>query len=141
MADVSTTRLGKTFRSASERSWAAAPASSPPAPSSEMASKVANPIGPPLRVPDAHAILTPKPLGSIRPSLALAADPRVAPPSRDDGHAQSSLLGLGRDRGAIIRSIQVVSALARPLLEVRHVGGVRRRCACRTFQPLSSADG
>src|SRR5678815_4169425 len=54
---------------------------------------------------------TPRPLGSSRPSLALAADLRVAPPSRDDGHAPSSLLGLGRDCGAIIRSIQVVSAL------------------------------
>ncbi len=55
-------------------------------------------------------VLTPKPLGSIRPSLALVADPVVAPPSRDDGHAPSLLLGLGRDCGAIIRSIQVVSA-------------------------------
>jgi hypothetical protein len=57
------------------------------------------------------ATRTPRPLGSIRPSLALAADPVVTPPSRDDGHAPSSLLGLGRDCGAIIRSIQVVSAL------------------------------
>ena len=55
--------------------------------------------------------LTPKPPGSIRPSLALAADPSVAPPSRGDGHAASSLLGLGSDCGAIIRSIQVVSTL------------------------------
>ena len=53
---------------------------------------------------------TPKPLGSIRPSLALAADPVVAPPSRDDGHAPSSLLGLGHDCCAIVRSTQVVSA-------------------------------
>ena|GEM_PF-389444 len=45
-----------------------------------------------------------------RPSLAPAADPVVAPPSRDGGHAPSSLLGLGRDCGAIIRSIRVVSA-------------------------------
>jgi|GEM_PF-302143 hypothetical protein len=60
--------------------------------------------------------LTPKPLGSIRPSLALAADPVVAPPSRDDGHAPSSFLALGRDCGAIIRSTQVVSALASTLL-------------------------
>jgi len=55
--------------------------------------------------------ITPKPLGSIRPSLALAADPVVAPPSRGDGHAPSSLRGLGRDCGAIIRSTQRVSAL------------------------------
>ncbi|HEY1334416.1 MAG TPA: hypothetical protein VGF31_09190, partial [Myxococcaceae bacterium] len=54
---------------------------------------------------------TPKPLESIRPSLALAADLGVAPPSRGDGHASSSLLDLGRVRGAIIRSIQVVSTL------------------------------
>ena len=60
--------------------------------------------------------LTPKRPGSIRPSLALTTDPVVAPPSRDDGHAPSSLLGLGRDCGAIIRSIQVVSALASTLL-------------------------
>src|SRR5262245_20187580 len=54
---------------------------------------------------------TPKAPGSIRPSLALAPAPLVAPPSRDGGHAPSSLLGLGRACGAIIRSIQVVSAL------------------------------
>jgi hypothetical protein len=59
---------------------------------------------------------TPKPPGSIRPSRALTTDPIVAPPSRDDGHAPSSLLGLGRDCVAIIRSIQVVSALASLLL-------------------------
>ncbi|HET9156805.1 MAG TPA: hypothetical protein VFN91_09075, partial [Myxococcaceae bacterium] len=57
--------------------------------------------------------LTPKPLGSIRPSLALAADPVVRPPSRDVGHAPLSLLGLGRDCVAIIRSTQVVSAFGR----------------------------
>jgi len=62
------------------------------------------------------ATRTPRPLGSIRPSLALAADPVVTPPSRDDGHAPSSLLGLGLDCGAIIRSTQVVSALAAVLL-------------------------
>jgi hypothetical protein len=59
---------------------------------------------------------TPKPPGSIRPSLALTTDPVVAPPSRGDGHAPSSLLGFGRDCVAIIRSIQVVSALASTLL-------------------------
>ena len=59
---------------------------------------------------------TPKRLGSFRPSLALAADPVVTPPSRDDGHAPSSLLGLGLDCGAIIRSTQVVSALAAVIL-------------------------
>src|SRR5215468_2345966 len=58
-----------------------------------------------------QAASTSKPLESIRPSLALAADLRVAPPSRVDGHAPSSLLDLGRDCGAIIRSIQVVSTL------------------------------
>ena len=57
--------------------------------------------------------LTPKPLGSIRPSLALAADPVVCPPSRDDGHAPSSRLGLSRDCVAIIRSTQEVSAFGR----------------------------
>jgi len=57
----------------------------------------------------AAAALTPKPLESIRPSLALAADPVVTRPLRDPSPAPSSLLGLGRDRGAIIRSIQVVS--------------------------------
>ena len=50
--------------------------------------------------------LTPKPPGSIRRSLALAADP---------GHAPSSLLGLGRDCVAIHRSTRSVSALV-PLL-------------------------
>ena len=59
---------------------------------------------------------TPKPPGSIRPSLALTTDPVVAPPSRGDGHAPSSLLGFGRDCVAIIRSIRVVSALASTLL-------------------------
>src|SRR4029453_11778267 len=57
-----------------------------------------------------EATLTPKPLGSIRLSPALAADPVVAPPSRDGGHAPSSLLGLSRDDVAIIRSTQAVSA-------------------------------
>jgi hypothetical protein len=50
--------------------------------------------------------LTPKPPGSIRRSLALAADP---------GHAPSSLPGLGRDCVAILRSTRIVSALV-PLL-------------------------
>ena len=50
--------------------------------------------------------LTPKPPGSIRRSLALAADP---------GHVPSSLLGLGRDCVAILRSTRSVSALV-PLL-------------------------
>ena len=59
---------------------------------------------------------TPKPPGSIRPSLALTTDPVVAPPSGDDGRAPSTLLGFGRDCVAIIRSIQVVSALASLLL-------------------------
>jgi len=36
---------------------------------------------------------------------------RIAPPSPDDGHAPSSLLGLGGDRGRIIRSIPVLSTL------------------------------
>jgi peptidyl-prolyl cis-trans isomerase A (cyclophilin A) len=63
----------------------------------------------------AEVLPTPKPLGSSRPSLALAADPVVAAPSRDGGHAPSSLLGLGRDYGAIIRSIQLVSALVSAL--------------------------
>jgi len=74
-----------------------------------------------LVLPVARADSTPKPPGSVRPSLALAADPVVAPPSRDDGHAPSSLLGLGRDRGAIIRPIQMVSALAQrhsPVVDV-----------------------
>jgi hypothetical protein len=39
-----------------------------------------------------------------RPSLALAPDPRVARRSRDPSPAPSSLLGLGRDSGAIFRS-------------------------------------
>ncbi|HET9157388.1 MAG TPA: DUF3106 domain-containing protein [Myxococcaceae bacterium] len=62
--------------------------------------------------------LTPKPPGSIRPSLALAADPGVARRFRDSSPAPSSLLGLGRDCRAIIRSIPVVSALVAALLTV-----------------------
>ena len=71
--------------------------------------------------------LTPKPLGSIRPSLALAADPVVAPPSHDGGHAPSSLLGLGRDGGAIIRSTQVVSAFGRDGARIPAVLGTSGR--------------
>ena len=74
-----------------------------------------------LLLPAARADTTPKPAGSIRPSLALAADPVVIPPSPDDGHAPSSLSGLGRDRGANIRSTQVVSASAQrhsPVVDV-----------------------
>src|SRR5262249_39809651 len=36
---------------------------------------------------------------------------RVAPPPRNDGHASSSAVGLGRDGGALIRSIPLVSTL------------------------------
>jgi len=46
-----------------------------------------------------------------RPSLALAPDPGVARRSRDPSPAPSSLLGLGRDRGAIFRSTHSVSAM------------------------------
>src|SRR5262249_35038310 len=70
---------------------------------------------------------TPKPPGTTRPSLALAVDPVVAPPARDDGHASSSLLGLGRDCGAIIRSIQGVSAFPTAALATRPPGAVARR--------------
>ena len=50
-----------------------------------------------------------------RPSLALAPDPGVARRSRDPSPAPSSLLGLGRDRGAIFRSTHSVSAMRRRL--------------------------
>src|SRR6516225_4677705 len=65
-------------------------------------------------------ILTPKPPVSSRPSLGLATDLCVAPPSLSDSYAPSSLLDLSRDPGAIIRSPQVVSVLSSsPLLSGR----------------------
>ena len=47
-----------------------------------------------------------------RPSLVLAPDPCVARRSRDPSPAPSSLLGLGRDPGAIFRSTHSVSAMS-----------------------------
>src|SRR6185369_13674590 len=71
---------------------------------------------------------TPRPPGSIRPWLALAADPIVARQLRDPSPAPSSLLGLGRDRGATIRSIQLVSAFVSPSsLSSCPLAPVRRR--------------
>jgi len=67
---------------------------------------------------------TPKPSGSIRPSLALTTGPVVAPPSRDGGHARSSLLGLGRDCIALVSTLLLAVACnqdlkARPPVENR----------------------
>jgi integrase/recombinase XerD len=67
---------------------------------------------------------TPKPLVSLRSSLALAADLGVASPSRRDGYARSSLLDLGRDSCAILRRIRVVSALGL-LRSMRILSGIQ----------------
>src|SRR5215470_8376381 len=85
---------------------------------------------------------TPKPLVSTRPSLVLAADLRVAPPSRSDGYAPSSLLDLRRDYGAIIRSIQVVSVLGEASGGARGRRGFRnRRCLGEEVIPHHVAPG
>src|SRR6185369_11394238 len=59
-----------------------------------------------------------------RPSLALTTGPVVAPPSRDDGHARSSLLRLGRDCIALVSTLLLAVACnqdlkARPPVENR----------------------
>src|SRR5262249_56977378 len=50
---------------------------------------------------------------------------RVAPPSRSDGYAPSSLLDLSRDSGAIIRSTAMISVS----------GGTRMALAVRVHTP------
>src|SRR4029453_2757813 len=69
------------------------------------------------------------------PSLGLAPDPCVARRSRDPSPAPSSLLGLGRDSGAIFRSTHSVSAMRaltcrvdRPSLAILALNPAGLRC-------------